>query len=509
MTLDLHQEKRWKGWERKPQHGDVIGEKYTIVGRPLGKGWTGPVYRVRSEDGQMWALKALEQEWSQRSSGLRRGPGLSVLWDAVARSNHPHLVGWSEVFTVERSVFLCMEEVEGISLRTWLREERLLPSPIAAGIGAAIASALEHLHAYRLTHRYLRPEDILLGRDGSIKISIPAVHLFEGMSAGRDIDDLGGLRYGSPEQLQLPAPVMVGPESDVYSLGLLLGEMVTGGDIHGLSRWAGAEEIAHLRKRPEALHLDALCAPWPSLLPRMLEADIHRRLSDVAWIGQTLQTASQGEDLRRTIQDAVERLSEQNGPVLRTAPRKAKPPPLQKSSRAFLPPTLPEPPPSGSHLHLLFGAFLLWLGLFGSLGFFAQREAMKKQQAEADAKIQSQVREEAKKRAAPQEIVVPSIRDLLHYAPQNKRPSSGSNWPSSPLLLQAQSSPSPSRLAALQEPLPALQPLLPHAGKKSHRRPQKRTSKPLRSRRSQGKKKNKEQTAKKASLREKRRKKGR
>lgn len=149
---------------------------------------------------------------------------------AAARLHHPGVVG---VFDqgVDRSgeadhVFLVMELVEGGTLRDLLRERGPLAVPLALSLAEPVLSALAAAHREGLVHRDVKPENVLVGQDGAVKVAdfgLVRAAADAGTSTGNVI--LGTVAYLSPEQVTTGA---ADARSDVYAAGILLYEMLTG-----------------------------------------------------------------------------------------------------------------------------------------------------------------------------------------------------------------------------------------------------------------------------------------
>ncbi|MFD6451713.1 protein kinase domain-containing protein [Nocardia sp. NPDC055165] len=126
------------------------------------------------------------------------------------------------------NVYLVMELIDGVTLRDYLDPDAQLPLSWVAAVTAQIATVLSHAHALPVVHRDLKPDNVLLTRDGSVKVidfGIAAILDQSAAKITRTGQQIGTLRYMSPERIH-DHPVT--PRSDLYSLGCLMHEMVVG-----------------------------------------------------------------------------------------------------------------------------------------------------------------------------------------------------------------------------------------------------------------------------------------
>ncbi len=150
---------------------------------------------------------------------------------ATASLNHPNVVaiqdqGWNTGGVP--AVFIVMEYVDGFTLRDLLLERGAMPAPDALRLITPILNALSAAHRIGIIHRDIKPENILISKDGRVKIAdfglARAANLGQTMTMEASVI-LGSVSYLSPEQVQRG---ISDSRSDVYSLGILLFEMVTG-----------------------------------------------------------------------------------------------------------------------------------------------------------------------------------------------------------------------------------------------------------------------------------------
>jgi tetratricopeptide (TPR) repeat protein len=232
------------GTAGEPAPGLPVGDRYEVRGL-LGRGGFATVYRAFDRElRREVALKVLRSDRGSPAALQRFRREVAVARDAASR----HLVRVFDIHSSGPSPFLTLELVEGGSLAQRL-ESGPLPIEEAVSIATQILEGLRALHALKIVHRDVKPGNVLITADGTVKLADfgLARHL-EGQETRATQPDsiLGTLAYLSPEQA-LGQEVDV--RSDLYSAGVVLFEMLTGKLPHE-GRSALGTLLGHVRERP-------------------------------------------------------------------------------------------------------------------------------------------------------------------------------------------------------------------------------------------------------------------
>ena len=247
------------------QVGTLLSGRYRLDAR-IGAGGMSTVYRAFDTvlERQV-AIKLMHREIAADADQLERFRREAR---AVAQLNHPHVVGVidaGEAPAPEEQTgfgeptampYIVFEYVEGETLKDRIRRMGRLPIPEAVAYAIEIARALQAAHDRRIVHRDVKPQNVLIDEEGTAKVTdfgIARSLTEEGLTADGRV--LGTTDYVSPEQA---LGHDVGPQSDLYSLGIVLFEMLTGDvPFHGENQVAVAmkhvrEEIPDVQmRRPE------------------------------------------------------------------------------------------------------------------------------------------------------------------------------------------------------------------------------------------------------------------
>jgi serine/threonine-protein kinase len=203
--------------------GTKLSGRYRLEAR-IGSGGMSTVYRALDETLQRKvAIKLMNREVTSDSDELERFRREAR---AVAQLSHPHIVGVIDAGEDEGRPYIVFEYVEGETLKERIRRAGRLPIPEAVAYAIEIARALGCAHEHHIVHRDVKPQNVLIDEEGSAKVTdfgIARSLNEDGLTADGRV--LGTTDYVSPEQA-LGRPVT--GQSDLYSLGIALYEMITG-----------------------------------------------------------------------------------------------------------------------------------------------------------------------------------------------------------------------------------------------------------------------------------------
>ena len=202
--------------------GRLLDNRYEILD-VIGTGGMAVVYKALCHRlNRLVAIKILKDEFSRDQEFRRRFHAES---QAVAMLSHPNIVS---VYDVSRSGdvdYIVMELIEGITLKQYLEKKGRLNWRETLHFSMQIAKALEHAHSRGIIHRDIKPHNIMILKDGSIKVADFGIARIGSAQNTLTREALGSVHYISPEQAK---GGHVDCRSDLYSLGVVMYEMLTG-----------------------------------------------------------------------------------------------------------------------------------------------------------------------------------------------------------------------------------------------------------------------------------------
>lgn len=280
---------------------EALAARYEVLDT-LGEGGMGMVYRVRDrETGEILALKLLRPEIARDPAMMERFKNEIRLAHRITHKNVCRIYDFNRVGDL---AYFTMEYVDGESLRAWLRRVGKLTPERTMDLARQIAAGLIEAHAQGVIHRDLKPDNVMLGRDGLVKLLDFGIARAVGHDTATARTIMGTPEYMAPEQSQGKA---VDQRVDLYALGLILYECLT-----GRRAFSGATpvEVAlrQLKERPvpPRKFLPATPPHLETIVLRCLEKEPARRYASAAEIQRALaQPAAVSRPAPRHLRRAV------------------------------------------------------------------------------------------------------------------------------------------------------------------------------------------------------------
>lgn len=283
--------------------GRKLGGRYEILYR-VGGGGMAVVYKAKDILLNRYvAIKVLNESLSNDSEFIRR---FSREAQAAASLSHPNVVNVYDVGREGHIHYIVMEYVEGPTLKEYIQENGPLPPEEAVHIASQICDALAHAHENQIIHRDIKPHNILLGYNGRVKVTDFGIARAATSSTITQTGSvMGSVHYFSPEQAR---GGVIGEKSDLYSLGIVMYEMVTG-ELPFDGDSAIGIALKHLQEHavePRELRPD-LPDSVNRVIMKALEKDPEKRFSSAREMMQELQYILRGMDLPKLgwMQNAV------------------------------------------------------------------------------------------------------------------------------------------------------------------------------------------------------------
>lgn len=202
--------------------GKILDDRYEII-ELIGSGGMANVYKALCHRLNRYdAVKIMRDETAANTELRRRFRAES---QAVAMLSHPNIVSVYDVSHSDDVEYIVMEFIDGITLKQYLQKKSVLDPSEVLDFTIQTAKALEHAHSKGIIHRDIKPQNIMLLKDGMIKVADFGIASLENTIEENNGETVGSVHYIAPEQARGEAP---DARSDIYSLGIVMYEMLTG-----------------------------------------------------------------------------------------------------------------------------------------------------------------------------------------------------------------------------------------------------------------------------------------
>ena len=202
--------------------GRLLDNRYEIL-EVIGTGGMAVVYKARCHRlNRLVAIKILRDDYSQDEEFRRCFHAES---QAVAMLSHPNIVSVYDVSTSDDADYIVMELIDGITLKQYMEKKGVLNWKETLHFAIQIGKALDHAHSRGIIHRDIKPHNVMVLKNGSVKVADFGIARVMSKSNTLTKEALGSVHYISPEQAK---GGRVDNRSDIYSLGVVMYEMMTG-----------------------------------------------------------------------------------------------------------------------------------------------------------------------------------------------------------------------------------------------------------------------------------------
>ena len=199
----------------------MIGDRYEILEK-IGTGGMSDVYKAKCHKLNRYvAIKVLKQEFSENANFVSK---FRIEAQAAAGLMHPNIVNVYDVGEENGIYYIVMELVEGITLKKYIEKKARLSYKEAVSIAIQVSMGIEAAHNNHIIHRDIKPQNIIISTEGKVKVTDFGIAR-AATSNTISSDVMGSVHYASPEQARNG---FVDGKSDIYSLGIVMYEMVTG-----------------------------------------------------------------------------------------------------------------------------------------------------------------------------------------------------------------------------------------------------------------------------------------
>ncbi len=255
--------------------GMIVGDRYEILEK-AGVGGMAEVFKGKDHKlNRLVAVKVLKEEYRENGSFVKK---FKEEAQAAAGLAHPNIVNVYDVGDENGIYYIVMELVEGITLKNYIERKGQLTIKEATSIAIQVSAGLEVAHNNHIVHRDIKPQNIIISREGKVKVTDFGIAKAT-TSQTTTSTAMGSVHYASPEQAR---GGYVDHRSDIYSLGVVLYEMVTGrvpfdGDT------AVAVAVKHLQEKmvPPKTYCQELPYSLGQIIKKCMEKSPDRRYQEI------------------------------------------------------------------------------------------------------------------------------------------------------------------------------------------------------------------------------------
>lgn len=255
--------------------GTIVGDRYEILEK-VGIGGMAEVFRGKDHKlNRFVAVKVLKEEFRENEGFVKK---FKEEAQAAAGLAHPNIVNVYDVGDENGIYYIVMELVEGITLKSYIERKGHLTIKEATSIAIQVSAGLEVAHNNQIVHRDIKPQNIIISREGKVKVTDFGIAKAT-TSQTTTSNAMGSVHYASPEQAR---GGYVDHRSDIYSLGIVLYEMVTG-RVPFDGETAVTVAVKHLQEEmvPPSVYCSEIPYSLEQIIRKCTEKSPDRRYQDI------------------------------------------------------------------------------------------------------------------------------------------------------------------------------------------------------------------------------------
>lgn len=255
--------------------GTIVGDRYEILEK-VGVGGMAEVFKGKDHKlNRFVAIKVLKEEFRENEGFVKK---FKEEAQAAAGLAHPNIVNVYDVGDENGIYYIVMELVEGITLKNYIERKGRLTIKEATSIAIQVSAGLEAAHDNHIVHRDIKPQNIIISREGKVKVTDFGIAKAT-TSQTTTSTAMGSVHYASPEQAR---GGYVDSRSDIYSLGVVLYEMVTG-RVPFDGETAVTVAVKHLQEEvvPPSTYCKEIPFSLEQIIRKCMEKSPDRRYQDI------------------------------------------------------------------------------------------------------------------------------------------------------------------------------------------------------------------------------------